>query len=124
MQQCTKIYIPLTYSYSAANITWSGWRDVGRDMIRSPTRNRTFSRWQRSERGIYHLLPSPQNSWFLTRNCISTPFVARLDLGQGFSNKIYKNLVTLKNYLNKSKHLFILIFSTKIYKTPGRRKAW
>jgi len=29
-----------------------------------------------------------------------------------------------KKYLNKSKYFFILIFSTEIYKIPGRMEAW
>jgi hypothetical protein len=59
------------------------------------------------------------NSWFLTPKCSTTPFEMQLNLGQVFSNKIYKNLVTLKNTSPKSKHPFILIFSNKIYKTRG-----
>jgi hypothetical protein len=57
----TKSYTPLTTTLTtAANITCSGWRDVGRTMIRSPTHNRTISRQRGSARGIHHMLQVPK----------------------------------------------------------------
>ena len=88
MQQCTKTYIPLTTPTltTAANTTWSGWRDVGRTMIRSPTRNRTLSRRRGSAQGIHHM-SQVQKFMVPYLKMYYHPSVMMLDSGQVFFNQ-------------------------------------
>jgi hypothetical protein len=108
MQQCTKTYTPLTTLTTAANIPWSGWRDVGRTMIRPPTCNRTLIRRRGSARGIHHMLRVQKIHDSLHQNvlptlCRDTDNVAGLGAGI-FNQNLQKpgHGDTMKKYL-KSK---------------------